>query len=344
MNCATFSDKKRSWIAAGQESHCQLYNVHSKIITVENGEIPKKSANFNSGLRQRKQSEKSDEQSNNHERIEEVKDNNSNFKKLFSRQPEPLQRIVRLCPKGELMATGGTDGRIRLWKFPELIKFHDLEAHTKEIDDIDFNAEGNLLVSIAKDGKAFVWDIKSEMKKRELTWNVPGNMKYLYKRCRFRDPDEKVPKTQLLTLSNATVGKNPSFLQLWNVDAGVIMKSVPFQETLSALAVSDNGRLVAVGTMFSGSVDMFIAFSLQRVLHIPGAHSMFVTGLEFLPTKNDGPTITSNAEAAVVSISVDNRICIHSLPYRYTIPIWVVIVLIILSIGCAFIFCSYMGL
>lgn len=358
MNCATFSDKKRSWIAAGQESHCQLYNVHSKIITLENGEIPKKSANLNSDLRQRKKSEKSDEQSNNHERIEEVKDNNSNFKskrlQLIIKpmdsiqtdfgQPEPLQRIVRLCPKGELMATGGTDGRIRLWKFPELIKFHDLEAHTKEVDDIDFNADGNLLVSIAKDGKAFVWDIKNEMKKSELTWNVPGNMKYLYKRCRFRDPDEKVPKTQLLTLSNAIVGKNPSFLQLWNVDAGVIMKSVPFQETLSALAVSDNGRLVAVGTMFSGSVDMFIAFSLQRVLHIPGAHSMFVTGLEFLPTKNDGPTITSNTEAAVVSISVDNRICIHSLPYRYTIPIWVVIVLIILSIGCAFIFCSYMGL
>lgn len=214
------------------------------------------------------------------------------------------------------MATGGTDGRIRLWKFPELIKVHDLEAHKKEVDDIDFNSAGNLLVSIAKDGKAYVWDITCEMKKKELTWNVPGNMKYLYKRCRFRDPDEKIPKNQLLTLSNSIVGKNPSFLQLWNVDAGVIMKSVSFQETLSALAVSDNGQLVAVGTMFSGSVDMFIAFSLQRVLHIPGAHSMFVTGLEFLPTKHDGPTITSNAEAAVVSISVDNRICIHSLPYR----------------------------
>lgn len=79
----------------------------------------------------------------------------------------------------------------------------------------------------------------------------------------------------------------------------------------------DDGRFVAVGTMFTGSVSIYIAFSLQRVLHIPNAHSMFVTGLEFLPQKDiDGPAITSNTEAAVLSISVDNKVCIHSLSYR----------------------------
>lgn len=87
MNCATFSDKKRSWIAAGQESHCQLYNIHSKIVTVENGEIPKKSGNLTSGLRQRNKSE--DNSSNNCERIEEVKDSNSNLKS------KRLQLIVK---------------------------------------------------------------------------------------------------------------------------------------------------------------------------------------------------------------------------------------------------------
>lgn len=43
---------------------------------------------------------------------------------------------------------------------------------------------------------------------------------------------------------------------------------------------------------------------------------MFVTGLEFLPVATDQYTITSISEAAVVSISVDNQVCIHSLPYR----------------------------
>lgn len=42
---------------------------------------------------------------------------------------------------------------------------------------------------------------------------------------------------------------------------------------------------------------------------------MFVTGLEFLPV-SENHTVTSVAEAAVLSISVDNHVCIHTLPYR----------------------------
>lgn len=42
---------------------------------------------------------------------------------------------------------------------------------------------------------------------------------------------------------------------------------------------------------------------------------MFVTGLEFLPV-SDNHTVSSVTEAAVLSISVDNRVCIHSLDHR----------------------------
>lgn len=43
---------------------------------------------------------------------------------------------------------------------------------------------------------------------------------------------------------------------------------------------------------------------------------MFVTGLEFLPVHRYGPQISSDAEAAVLSISVDNKVCVHSLKPR----------------------------
>lgn len=214
------------------------------------------------------------------------------------------------------MATGGTDGHVRLWKFPQLHKLHDLDVHSKEIDDIDFSPDGALIASIAKDGKTILWNVNNGLKLKELTWTPPSGLKYMYKRCRFRKLEENKSKTQLFTLSNAVVGKNPSFLQMWDIDSESIIKAVPYKETLSALAVSDDGKFVAVGTMFSGSVDIFVAFSLRRALHVPGAHSMFVTGLEFLPTKLDGPAIISNTETAVVSISVDNKICIHSIPFR----------------------------
>lgn len=359
MNCTTYNNEKKIWIAAGQESHCQLYNVSSKVVTVKNGEVIKPASdNTKENIRQRKNMDKGEETYVPEERIEEIKDDNSNIKSKrlqlivkpldsvqtdFS-EVEPLQRIVRISSNGKFMITGGTDGHIRLWKFPQLYKLNDLDAHLKEIDDIDFCPDSTLFASVAKDGKAFVWNVNNGSKFKDLIWSPPNGLKYMYKRCRFRKLEEEKSKIQLFMLSNAVIGKNTSFLQMWDVNSGNIVKAIPYKETLSALAVSDDGKFVAVGTMFSGSVDIYIAFSLRRALHVPGAHSMFVTGLEFLPTKLDGPTIASNTEIAVVSISVDNKICIHSIPFRHTLPFWFVIILIIFSICGAFIFCSYLGI
>ncbi|XP_070153546.1 guanine nucleotide-exchange factor SEC12 [Polyergus mexicanus] len=359
MNCASHRSDNKTWIVAGQESHCQLYNAKFKLITLENGELIKTPTVHKNDLRHRKNSEKVEESQSQKEKIEEIKDNNSSVKskKLhLILEPagsvqttfgdgEPLQRVVRVNIQGKSIATGGTDGTVRLWKFPLLDKLYDLGTHGKEIDDIDFSPNDNLLVSIAKDGKAFVWNIESR-ESRELSWEPPDNIKYMYKRCRFRKLIEDEKKNDLFMLTNAVAVKNPSFLQLWDTNTGVITKSAPYKEALSALAVSNDGKFVAVGTMFSGSVDIFVAFSLRKALHVPGAHSMFVTGLEFLPTNSqlNGVAITNNTETAVVSISVDNRICIHSIPFRHTLPFWFVIMLIILWMCGAFIFCSYLGI
>uniref|UniRef100_T1GDZ6 Uncharacterized protein n=1 Tax=Megaselia scalaris TaxID=36166 RepID=T1GDZ6_MEGSC len=73
---------------------------------------------------------------------------------------------------------------------------------------------------------------------------------------------------------------------------------------------------------------------------------MFVTGLSFLPVKNSnqGPTISSNSELAVLSISIDNKICIHSVQNRHTIPVWLSILLIIFVLFLTFVILSYIGI
>lgn len=90
MNCTTYNDQKRIWIAAGQESHCQLYDVSSKVVSVKNGEVVKgTSGNSKEGIRHRKNIDKAEETVTPAERIEEVKDDNSNIKS------KKLQLIVK---------------------------------------------------------------------------------------------------------------------------------------------------------------------------------------------------------------------------------------------------------
>ena len=53
--------------------------------------------------------------------------------------------MVRISRSGELMATGGVDGHVRMWRFPSLKPVHNIEAHSKEVDDLDFSPDSKMV-------------------------------------------------------------------------------------------------------------------------------------------------------------------------------------------------------
>ncbi|XP_073823642.1 guanine nucleotide-exchange factor SEC12 [Musca autumnalis] len=378
MNFAVRNDGRRSYLCAGQEAHCQMYFVNPRVVS-EDGkeeisvtqETTKNAADSHineNGIRQRRPGGTSgveDVAANGHvpagEKTSSPKqDQNANIKRLLKFDikaadsvqtdflgNDPLQRVVRISPNGRIMATGGTDGHLRVWSFPQMLKTADMEAHSKEIDDIDISPDSKYIITISKDGQGLMWDIATSKKVFELKWATPEGSKYLFKRCRYGTIEAQRDKYRLFTITNplGKVGKQRGFLQQWDCTNGKLRLAVGIDESLASLAVRDDGRFVAVGTMFSGSISMYIAFSLQRVLHIPNAHSMFVTGLQFLPVTNEeGPPISSDTEAAVLSISVDNKVCIHSLQHRRTMPAWLAVILIVVVLFGAFTLCSFLGL
>ncbi|XP_005189767.1 prolactin regulatory element-binding protein [Musca domestica] len=375
MNFAVRNDGRRSYLCAGQEAHCQMYFVNPRVVSEDGKEeisVTQESTKNNpdshineNGIRQRRPATSGVEDvANGHvpagEKSPPKQDQNANIKRILKFDikaadsvqtdflgNDPLQRVVRISPNGHIMATGGTDGHLRVWSFPQMLKTADIVAHSKEIDDIDISPDSKYIITISKDGQGLMWDIATSKKVFDLKWATPEGAKYLFKRCRYGTIEAQRDKYRLFTITNplGKVGKQRGFLQQWDCTNGKLRLAVGIDESLASLAVRDDGRFVAVGTMFSGSISMYIAFSLQRVLHIPNAHSMFVTGLQFLPVTNEeGPPISSDTEAAVLSISVDNKVCIHSLQHRRTMPAWLAIILIVLVLFGAFTLCSFLGL
>lgn len=282
MNLAVRNGCNKSLLLVGQESHCQLYHINPKVIDEEkdgndnntNSRRFSNSTTEHNGLRKRIPSTSG---------FEEIPRTNGTTNKKHKQKiikfdikasdsvrtdflpTEPLQRVVKISLDGKLMVTGGTDGHVRIWSFPQMVQIADIKAHTKEIDDIDFSPDSKYLTSVSKDGKCIIWDLKTAKQKSSLTWTTPNNTKFLFKRCRYGTIEGDKKQYRLFTISNplGRVGKQYGVLQSWNCQSGELTKIVHSDDNLSSIAVRDDGRFLAVGTMSEGHVSVYIAFSLQ---------------------------------------------------------------------------------
>lgn len=166
MNCDVHSSGTKIYVVAGQENHSQLYKILGEFQTA-NGNVKSNHDSENpvdSTVRKRKENVKKKEESKNN--LKETITKNKNkvdkdipsqngvekklrfaFKTLDSVQTvslgeDPLQRVVRVSRNHSLMVTGGTDGHLTLWSFPKMEQLLHIEAHGKEVDDVDFSISG----------------------------------------------------------------------------------------------------------------------------------------------------------------------------------------------------------
>lgn len=77
---------------------------------------------------------------------------------------EPTQNFAQCSKAGDMVATGGTDGCVKLWtmgKHGEAPTLHHTCEKGKEVFDADFNADGSLVAACDKTGVCRIWKTRS---------------------------------------------------------------------------------------------------------------------------------------------------------------------------------------
>ncbi|XP_028280696.1 guanine nucleotide-exchange factor SEC12 isoform X1 [Parambassis ranga] len=243
---------------------------------------------------------------------------------------DPLQKVVRFSPDLSLLLTGGTDGHIRVWEFPSLKQKLDFKAHEGEIEDLDMSPGNKHLVTVGRDFSCSVWSgnqLAMSLNWRETMPHI-AEKTYRYMACRFGRVEDQKDALRLYTVQipHKRDRRPPlCYLTKWDGKSLLPMLTAPCgNEVISTLAVSDSGTFLGLGTV-TGSVAIYIAFSLQKLYYVQESHGIVVTDLAFLPDSLKGRDIKGNNETAMLSVAVDSRCQMHTVANRRYFSLWLVL-------------------
>uniref|UniRef100_UPI0037E83581 guanine nucleotide-exchange factor SEC12 isoform X2 n=1 Tax=Semicossyphus pulcher TaxID=241346 RepID=UPI0037E83581 len=238
---------------------------------------------------------------------------------------DPLQKVVRFSPDLSLLLTGGTDGHIRVWEFPSLKKKFDFKAHEGEIEDLDMSPGNKHLVTVGRDFACSVWSGNQQAMGLKWFETMPhiAEKTYRYMACRFGKVEDQKDALRLYTVQiphKRDRKPPPCYLTKWDGRSFLPMLTAACGfEVVSSLAVSDSGTFLGLGTV-TGSVAIYISFSLQKLYYVQESHGIVVTDLAFLPEHSRG-----NNETAMLSVAVDSRCQVHAVANRRSFPVWLVL-------------------
>ncbi|KAJ7386989.1 hypothetical protein OS493_003951 [Desmophyllum pertusum] len=219
-----------------------------------------------------------------------------------------FQKVVRFTADGQHIVTGGSDGHVRVLKYPSLESVHDIKAHTTDVDDLDVHPNSCQFVTCSRDTTAY-------------------DGCFRVRACRFAIDEKKNVSLYTINVPSKFNRKTPtpSYLVKWDCSKWLPQMSQPAGiEPLTQMAISGNGTYVGVGTA-EGDISVYIAWNLAPLITLKGVHNIFVTGLAFLP---DSPLVNNQLrnEFAVLSISADNTCKVTTLKRRGEYSLWWVLV------------------
>lgn len=241
------------------------------------------------------------------------------YEVLGSKQVNSELKCVKSIP-GKIL-TGSMQGQLTIWNTNDTDNKVEgsVEAHSKEIDEIDVDLINQKIVTLSRsEGRCVIWDLNNfksliEFKKDFI---ARPDAKFTYRSCKFAyDKTSKMDKNSgnsfLLIACNSTPNNGTSkIIRLSARDFKVSTSMLVPADGIMATAVSLDGKYLALGTR-SGSVSVLEVKNLKQIYKIEGAHHNAVTNLDFLDPTPESFNLTNSENCALLSVSIDRRIVLH---------------------------------
>jgi len=226
---------------------------------------------------------------------------NNNNKTINSDDLAKSTKVLRFSPTADKVAVGSFEGALSIVSYPNFAQLsRAATAHTADIDDISWNARGDILATASKDKTCKVWRVgnntttsSSLQTVHTLTFDAEGQ-KLIPRGCKFHPTQPNVLYTSAFILGKST------YIFVWNAETGAMIKKKKIHNThTTSFAISPKGTYVGVGDV-DGTIVVALTDGLRKVFQAK-PHGFIITGLAFAPAK---PTAESDSEV-VISAGAD---------------------------------------
>lgn len=227
-------------------------------------------------------------------------------KTMDSKQVEDYQRVVRFSQDGSLIATGATDGKVHVLKYPGLEPVcASVLVDNDHILDVDINLEKEKLLCVSSKELKLV-NLRNKKNLGKVVQTIPCTFKNM--KCEFRAfrYGRGFTKDFGFAIVNDVV-KKAAYIVKYDAYTLEQVKMVKISsKQITAVALSNDGAILAFASA-DLNISVVDAVALKVLTTIKEAHGFSITCIAISPDRQ-----------IIASGSADNTCRITTIPIQFT--------------------------